>query len=152
MFSLRSHINVYIIIKIDKISKKMKSMHPHQLIEIYKLRQTDRLGNLYGDHYIHVVKELFKNMNEQNSGLSPKVSKATRWGAASQIMKPMSRIIDDNISKQTVIVYQKISRQYKDKFVEFAKLRHKGKLGNMRGNDYIHMVVMYFRGMANRVS
>ena len=67
-------------------------------------------------------------------------------------MKPIYRAIDDNISKQTVIVYQKISRQYTNKFVEFAKLRNKGKIGNMRGNDYIHMVVRYFRGMANRVS
>lgn len=67
-------------------------------------------------------------------------------------MKPISRIIDDNISKQTVIVYQKISSQYEDKFIELIKLRRVGAIGDIRGDDYIYMVVMYFRGMANRVS
>lgn len=67
-------------------------------------------------------------------------------------MKPVRKDIDDHITKQALAVYIKITSQHSDKFIELVKLRHKGKMGNVRGDDFIHPAVIHFRGMANRVS
>lgn len=67
-------------------------------------------------------------------------------------MKPAQTDINKCISKQAFLIQEQITNQYSDKFIELVKLRRDGKIGNVRSNDYIHMVVMHFRGMANRVS
>lgn len=67
-------------------------------------------------------------------------------------MKSVQADINKCITKQAFLIQEQITSQYSNKFIELVKLRRDGKIGNVRSDDYIHMVVMYFRGMANRVS
>lgn len=67
-------------------------------------------------------------------------------------MKSICTDINRHIGIQASIIHNIVNNKYPHKTFKIVKLRREGKLGNVRGDDFIHPAVIHFRGMANRVS